>query len=438
MAALAAGVSRMPSPGTERDGATPPRLAVRTLGCKVNQAETDALVGGLLAAGVTLSPENEAGVVVVNTCTVTGEADRKARKAVRRALKADGAPVVIVTGCAAAVDPAGLAALDPRVVVEPDKDALAARLEGLLLPAGTGPSETGSPAGPSLRTRAIVKVQDGCDSGCAYCVVPRARGAGRSVPAAAVLARVEILLEAGTAEVVLTGVNLGRYRDDATDLAGLVRAVAALGVRRVRLSSIEPLELSDGLVETLGSTGAVCPHLHVPLQSGSDEVLARMRRGYTVAEYSRRVEAAREAIPGLALTTDVIVGFPGESERDSEETAEVCKEHAFSKIHVFRYSARPGTPAAAMAAQVAPREREARGARLRALGDGLRRDFARARVGGTAEVLVEGRDGEGALGTTEDYLRAVVSGSDAPVGAVAKARITSAEAGVVRAEPLLP
>ncbi len=389
-------------------------VAVRTLGCKVNRVESEDIAADLLGRGARLAPEDEAAVVIVNTCTVTGEADAKARKAVRQALRASRGPVVVVTGCLAAVDRAALEALDERVVVEPAKELVASRVAELLGLADE-PHAHAVRAGEGFRTRAMLKVEDGCDNFCSYCIVPHARGVPRGVPLADVVAEAEALVAAGTGEIVLTGINLGRYRDEAVpdtdapagvaDLATLVRAVAATGIARLRLSSIEPPDLTSRLLGTLAETPAVCPHLHVPLQSGSDAVLRAMNRSYTAEQFAGWIADARTALPGLAVTTDVLAGFPGETDQHAAETLAFVERIGFSKLHVFRYSERPGTPAATMSGAVPPEVRAERAAKLRELGERMRAAYVAARQGGEAAVLVERVEDGVATGTTEDYLR---------------------------------
>lgn len=411
-----------------------PRVAVRTLGCKVNRTESEAIAEGLLGRGVEIAEsEDSAGVVVINTCTVTGEADAKARKAVRRALAAAGEPAVVVTGCLAAIDPEGVRGLGDRVVVEIDKSLVASRVARLLgeraAETAVAPEAAAAPArsGPAFLTRVMVKVQDGCDHRCSYCIVPDARGDPRSVPASNVEARVARLADSGTAEVVLTGVNIGRYADGGTNLAALVGRLAATGIRRIRVSSIEPLDLAEGLLAALARTPRVMPHLHVPLQSGCDGTLEAMRRGYTVAEFAEALRRARAALPGLAVTTDVIVGFPGESDADFAASLAFVEACAFTKLHVFRYSRRRGTPAAGMPGHLPPPVIAARAEAMRVLGGRLAARRAASRVGGVAAVLIESASGKTAVGTSEDYLRIDVEGSATSVGDVVRVRLLSCE-----------
>lgn len=397
------------------------RFTSRTLGCKVNQVEGEQIVAGLLDRGFEAVAEELADVVVVNTCTVTGEADAKARKTIRHALALPNRPTVVVTGCLAALARGDIEALGERVLVEPGVTYVAEKVATLAshavaAPAWLADGGRGRPrVGAGFHTRAMVKVQDGCDAFCAYCVVPYARGNPRSVPVDVVISECRGLVEAGVREIVLTGINLGRYEDTGIRLPDLVSRVAATGIERLRLSSVEPLDLTEELLEKLASTPSVCEHLHVPLQSGSNTVLRGMGRTYTTAEYAERISSARAALPTLAVSTDVLVGFPGESDEEADETLRFCREMGFSRLHVFRYSPRRGTPAAGRPDQVHPSVRAERAARVRALGRELQAAYAEAARGCVREVLVErtSSDGSGdpgfAVGVTRDYLRVRVA-----------------------------
>ncbi len=365
---------------------------MKTLGCKVNQVEAERIAAELIGSGARLVPEAEADVVIVTTCTVTGEADHKARKAVRHAHALAHSPVVVVTGCMAALDDGSLGTLGERVIVEADKAAVPGRVRDLL---GMRVAEKRPPrAGRGFHTRAMVKVEDGCDNFCAYCIVPHVRGVPRSVPLADVAAEVSALRDAGVREVVLTGINIGRYDDAGVRLSELIEAVAATGIERIRLSSVEPEHVDARFLAVAAATPAFCRHLHVPLQSGSDAVLARMGRRYDTAAYAAIVARARETLPGLALTTDVIAGFPGETDAEAAETLAFLERTGFAKLHVFRYSARAGTPAAARDDQVPPATIASRAAALRDLGHRMRVAHLRSQVGLELDVLVE-REGEG-------------------------------------------
>ena len=391
-------------------------VSVRTLGCKVNQAESDAISAELAGLGIGVAGGADAQVVVVTTCTVTGEADHKARKAIRQALALPGSPMVVVTGCLAVIDPAGLAALGPRIVVEADKSAVAALVARHVGAAGHPPAPI---ARQRTRARAQVKVQDGCDTFCTYCIVPHARGVPRSIPSGRVLDEVRGLVAAGVTEVVLTGINIGRYRDGNTDLADLIEAVAATGVPRVRVSSVEPGDVSERLLASAARTGAFCRHLHIPLQSGCERTLQAMGRPYSTARYRSVVEAARRVLPGVAITTDVIAGFPGETESDAAESLSFVRAMGFARLHVFRYSVREGTRAALLPGQVPAPTKAERATAMRQLGAELVGEFTASAVGTTVEVLTE-RVASGDLqghamaeGTSREYLRVRFPAGDA-------------------------
>ncbi|MHB1136125.1 MAG: MiaB/RimO family radical SAM methylthiotransferase [Coriobacteriia bacterium] len=408
------------------------RVAFVTLGCKVNQAESDTIASALPAAQV-VRDQAEADIIVVNTCTVTGEADHKARKAVRHALGQPGSPTVIVTGCLAALDAAGIAALGDRVIAEPDKERVRERV-ALLARAADAGAPTAHPVAvrATRRARVQLKVQDGCDSFCTYCIIPYARGVPRAVPLAGIEASARALVTAGVAEVVLAGINIGRYDDRGATLADVLEAVAATGIPRIRISSIEPGDIDERLLEVAARTPAFCRHLHVPLQSGSDTVLARMGRPYDTAGFASRIADVREALGDVSISTDVIAGFPGETDAEHDETLEFVERQGFSRLHVFRYSERAGTPAAAMSGQVPPLVRASRAAGLRALGERLESEYAASAGGRMAELLVErvrpsGDDGLRCVeGTTREYLRAVVAHPSAVTGDLLAVRLNGA------------
>ncbi len=426
-----------------------PRVAVSNLGCRVNRVELDAIAGELVAAGCELVDEESADLVVVNTCAVTGEAEAKARKAVRHAAALAQRPQVLATGCVASLFADELAALADNVEVEPDKDRVATRALSHFLPgdlsqnlpydlshfaagAGVGartnagergavnqsdasgnPSSASAAGGvapsplaaldigesvapghaitPTGRMRPGLKVQDGCDHRCTYCIVWKARGRARSLDAADVVSQVRALVSEGAREVVLTGIDLGRYESQGLDLAGLLdRVLDQTEVGRVRLSSVEPAGVTDELLRVMAaSDGRVAEFLHVPLQAGCDETLRRMGRPYTVAEYRAIVDRAREAVPHLALACDLIVGFPGETDEDFATSLETCREIGFAKMHVFRYSKRPGTPAATMEGQAAPEAMAERSRAMREMAAASRRAYAESLVGTSQLVLVE-------------------------------------------------
>ncbi len=372
------------------------KIYLGTVGCRLNQAEIERMARQFRAAGhkIVATPE-EADLAVINTCTVTTQAASDSRGKVRRAARA-GVEGVVVTGCWATMEPEAAAALPRvrRVVSNATKDLLVA--EVLDLPAETfdiEPLARQPLPGLRARTRAFIKVQDGCDNACTFCVTTLARGRGRSVPIPQVLAEVRAAQRGGTQEVVLTGVHLGSWgRDLGLHLSDLVRAILTeTDVPRLRLSSLEPWDLRPEFF-SLWEDERLCPHLHLPLQSGSARMLRRMARKTTPDAYRQLVAEARARIPDLAITTDVIVGFPGESEEDFAETVAFVREMGLAGGHVFTYSARPGTAAARMGERVPHSVRKERNAVLRVVFAELGRAFRERFLGRTMAVLWESAD----------------------------------------------
>jgi threonylcarbamoyladenosine tRNA methylthiotransferase MtaB len=376
-------------------------FAAEFLGCKVALADAQAIRERLVEAGH--REAEDAAVRVVTTCCVTAEAVAKSRKAVRRAARA--ADRVYVTGCAANLPGGAFDGIAPNVtVVQGPADTVPERVAGWVGRLGCA----GGEAPAFARTRAYVKVQDGCSFACSYCVIPAVRGASRSRAAAAVLGEVRRRAAQGHREVVLTGINLGCFRDRAAGmrLPELLLAAAEVeGIGRVRLSSIEVNHLTDPLLDALAHP-RVAAHLHVPLQSGDDGVLRAMRRHYGIGRFLAAVARARERAPGLGLTTDVIVGHPAEGDAAFARTLAAVREAGFAKAHVFPYSPRPDTADAGVD-PVPPAVKRARGERLRALSDRLGERRLRAALGRPARVLVETPDGRG---YAEDYTPFAVSG----------------------------
>ena len=380
------------------------RFSVRFLGCKVSQADALLIRDALSDAGHLESAEADAQVRIVNTCALTVGAEKKSRKQVNRAAR--GART-FVTGCAANLNPGQFG--DTVTVLPASAERAAAEIVEAL--GGVSHACVGEQRRSQGRTRAFVKVQNGCDYACAFCIIPRTRGVARSRPLEAVLRDARRRIAEGHPELVLTGINIGTWRGPGGEgLPALIRAVGALeGLRRLRVSSIEPGDLTDDLFGALAELEVAAPHLHVPLQSGDDRVLREMRRHHDVAEYLSGVERARDRLPGLNLTTDVIVGFPGEDERAFEGTMRVAERLGMSKIHVFPYSPRPGAPAAAMAGGVEPAPLKERAARMRELSDRLGLAYRRDRIGQSDRVLVESRLQDGTLsGLGADYSRFVL------------------------------
>ena len=424
-------------------------VSFATLGCRLNQVDTQALQAELEARGFRTVPFDEpADVVIVNSCTVTARAEFSDRQMIRRAGRVSPAGRVVVTGCWAQTDPEGVATVGgvDLVVGNGDKRRLPDLLEGLLATdaRASGPrvqvSDIGeartlspSPLGRATgRSRAFLKVQEGCQHRCAFCIVPRARGASRSLDPDAVLDQVRLLVEAGHPEVVLTGVDLGHYGADLVPrvtLAGLLRRIGEIpGLRWVRLSSLLPAYFTPELTEIVCASPVIAPHLHIPLQSGSDRILRLMRRPYTRAMYRRLVERLNDAVPSLGLGADVIVGFPGETDEDFADTASLVEELPFSYLHVFPYSDRRGTEATRLPGRVDARTIAARSRFLR--GQSLAKSLAfRARLcGSLQEVLVlDTRDRRtgGLTGLTGNYVEVIFQGPASLTRGLARVRVTA-------------
>lgn len=389
--------------------AKPARVALVNLGCRVNRVELDRIAGELEAAGHVLAGEAEADVIVINTCAVTGEAEAKTRKAVRRAAAREQRPLVVATGCVASLFSGELSSLAENVEVVANKRQVADYIvERFGAPASADADvaclaahETVTPTG---RTRPGVQVQDGCNNRCTYCIIWKARGEARSFDPAGIVDEVRSAMGRGAHEVVLTGINLGDYRwgevegevDGACDkpvmrLPGLIgHVLRETGVERLRLSSIEPPDVNAELLRAMSAAGPrVAPFLHICLQSGCDETLRRMARVYRTDLFRERCLLARDIVPEVALGTDLIVGFPGETDGQFEESLAFCEEMRFAKMHVFRYSRRPGTPAAEWPGQVDPKVMAERSRRALALAARMRAEEAARLVGHEDLVVVQ-------------------------------------------------
>ena len=434
------------------------RVSILTHGCKLNQSDSDTLARGFQDAGYSIvGPSEQADVYVVNTCTVTHVADRKARRALRSARRRDPSALVVATGCYAQRAPDALASMPEVDLVAGNRDK--DRLVEMVRHAGSGPAPDGPdvigqtvPAASIIRRgdqarrgdgarqgdrarrgarcRAMVKIQEGCDQVCAYCIVPTVRGRERSIPPGDILETVRRRVGEGFKEVVLTGTQLGTYGFDIPgtslrDMLGML--LRESGVDRLRVSSLQPQELTRGLLE-LWRDRRLCPHFHMPLQSGSDRVLKRMRRRYTAREYADAVERVRSAAPDASITADVIVGFPGEDEDDFRQSMSLVKQVGFADLHVFPYSARPGTSAAYMGPRVDAATVGRRMSEMLALARAQGDDFRTASLGSVRPVLWERsslREGRPMLvGLTDNYLRVVAEGPVSLVNSVTPARLT--------------
>lgn len=452
------------------------RFAVKFLGCKVSHADAMLARRQLLQAGHEEVPEEEAELHVVNTCCITSEAEAKSRQSVRRSLKT--ARSVYVGGCAANLRAAQFTDIDPAVsaftgVAEDVAQAMAGALgacadlehrplvggarrkpyaptafPGLSVssvpagvPAGQAPEPAAAPWQPALdtrsaaaRTRGFVKVQDGCDCHCAYCIIPTVRGAARSRPGAAVLEEVRARVAHGQPEVVMTGISVGDYRDPQRgwELGELMmRAARVEGVQRVRLSSVEVIHVRDSLIQALREEPKVCPHLHIPMQSGDDEVLSAMGRHYTAGEYLQAVEALRAQVPRVNLTTDIIVGFPNEDEAAFERTLGLVNDAGISRVHAFSYSPRPGTVAEGLGDRVSPQEKKRRSQALRGLSEVRSRHHRTRKLGTRERVLVDKVAPTQCAGYTADYTRCYL-----PAGAARAGELVQVSVGELYADGL--
>lgn len=379
-------------------------VAFHVLGCKVNQHEAHGLEELFRRAGYEVVDFTDpADVYVIHTCTVTHLSDRKCRQAIRRAVRTNPQAVVAVSGCYAQVAPEDIQNIPGVDVIVGSTDRhrlveLVAEARSRQQPVYQVRQWRGEEEFEELpvyrwgRARAFVKVEEGCEEGCTYCIVPRARGPVRSRRPERVVAEVERLVNSGYKEIVLTGVHLGAYgRDlDGVDLSTLLTSLVTVpGLHRLRLSSLEPTDFTAALIQVLTTNEVICPHWHIPLQSGADAVLTRMGRRYSTKEFANLVEELRRLRPGAAITTDIIVGFPGETEELFAASLSFVADMEFSRLHVFPFSPRPGTPAAGFAGQVPEEVKVARSRRMRELSSLLARRYAEGFVGRTLEVLVE-------------------------------------------------
>lgn len=405
-----------------------------TLGCKVNQTETAALQQLFVAADYQLVPfEGHADVYVINTCTVTQLGDRKSRQMIRRARRANSAAVIVVTGCYAQVSPDDVLKIPEVDLVigthsrnrlpEMVEEAKKSRLNFVVPLTEKKQFEDLSAVQSRERKRAFLKIQEGCRQFCSYCIVPHARGPLYSRSPEETVIESKRLAVQGFHELVLTGVHLGSYGTDLPGeiaLSDLLRRLVPLSeIRRIRISSLEPTEITPDLIEVMLEHPSICRHLHIPLQSGDDLVLRRMNRKYDATEFLQLVRWLRNQLPGIAITTDVMVGFPGETEEQFQRTMVLVEKSAFSRIHVFKYSPRSGTPAADFPKQVPPAVKEERSKRLIALGHSLAIAFRRQFIGKTVDVLFEETAGKGKLaGLTEHYVRVTAHASEDFLGEI--------------------
>lgn len=423
-------------------------VAFHTLGCKVNHYETEAIWQLFQASGYErVDFEQHSDVYVINTCTVTNTGDKKSRQIIRRAVRKNPDAVICVTGCYAQTSPAEIMAIPgvDIVVGTQDRDKLIGYIDTYLTERQpingvrnimkTRVYEEMDVPAFTDRTRASLKIQEGCNNFCTFCIIPWARGLLRSRDPQEVIRQAQQLVAAGYKEIVLTGIHTGGYGEDLKDynLAMLLRELdqKVAGLKRIRISSIEASQITDEVIEVLRESDKVVPHLHIPIQSASNTVLKRMRRKYSTEFFAERLERLREVLPDLAVTSDVIVGFPGETEEEFMETYNFIKDHRFSELHVFPYSKRTGTPAARMEDQVDEDVKNDRVHRLISLSEQIAKEYASSYENEVLEVIPEEpyEDGETEglyQGYSDNYLKVVFPATEDMVGKIVKVKITKA------------
>ncbi|WP_455542307.1 tRNA (N(6)-L-threonylcarbamoyladenosine(37)-C(2))-methylthiotransferase MtaB [Intestinibacter sp.] len=402
------------------------KVAFYTLGCKVNQYETEAMLELFEKEGYEKAEtEDYADVYVINTCTVTHMSDRKSRQYIRRMKKKNPDAIIAVVGCYSQVSPEEILSIDEvnlvmgtndrNKIVEEVKKIDASRkvstVDDIMKVKAFEEIEINKTNG---KTRAFMKIQDGCDRYCSYCIIPYARGRVRSRDLESIINEVKTLAQNGYKEVVLTGIHVASYGKDIKDndikLLDVIKEINDIdGIERIRLSSVEPILFSDEFVEAVSSMDKVCPHYHLSLQSGCDETLKRMKRRYTTEEYKTIVDRLRAAIPNVSITTDVIVGFPGETAEEFDKTYEFLKDIELTHMHVFKYSPRKGTPAATMENQVDPSTKHDRSEKLLKLNEENFNKFGQKMLDKEFNVLFEQKVGDNKYeGLTENYVKVIV------------------------------
>ena len=388
------------------------KVHIETHGCKLNTADSQRLANEFVRSGYEISKTDDVpDIYILNSCTVTHVADKKARQALGKAKRSFPEAIIIAAGCYAESGSAHLATMSSTDLVIPNtrKHEIVSIVSSRIGIEWQGPGEATDEVGQLLgRTRAAVKIQEGCDQICAYCIVPRVRGRERSIPRNEIVGQVKALSNAGCPEVVLTGTQLGSYGFDLenTNLVDMIQSILIeTDIRRLRISSLQPHEISDELLDLWGGIGKkrLCPHFHLPLQSGSDHVLRRMRRRYTSDMYLHAVRSVKAAVEHCSITTDVISGFPGETDEDHQMTLAILGDAELADAHVFPYSPRPGTSAAHLTDQISTTTRSCRSEQLRQIADDMAITHRQSFIGSIRPVLWEGR--RGISGLTDNYLR---------------------------------
>lgn len=377
-----------------------PAISFYTLGCRLNQAEEEALRRQFMSAGFLVSELVRADICIINSCSVTMVADRKTHQAIRKLIKENPGLKIVVIGCGAEVAK-NYPEVDLWIPNEKKKNTFKIVSEKYKIKSTEENIET-----KSRRTRALLKIQDGCNNFCAYCIVPILRGREVSVPADEVIREAKKLEKMGYLELVLSGVNVGKYKDNELDLVGLIyKLLKETGFPRIRLSSVNPQDITDELIDLWATEPRLCRHWHLSLQSGTTNVLKKMCRPYTAEQYLLLCKKVTQKIPEMAITTDIIVGFPGETDEDFAETCEFARKVGLAKLHVFRYSKRAGTRAERMENQVQDSAKTARSKELIFIGKELEKGFKKRFIGKEMKVLFEEKRGDFWYGLTSNYIR---------------------------------
>ncbi|MDD5402211.1 MAG: tRNA (N(6)-L-threonylcarbamoyladenosine(37)-C(2))-methylthiotransferase MtaB [Dehalococcoidales bacterium] len=411
-------------------------VTIDYLGCKLNQAEVEALSIDFAGAGYRQVPlDEEPRVCVLNSCTVTHVADRKTRQWLRRARRQNPSALIIVTGCFTERAPLELKQIDEKVLVLDNRQKMGMvrwLLEHNYLESC---SSEDCISGGLSKTRSFVRIQEGCSNGCAYCIVPLVRNECSSRSPGDVIGEIQNRISAGHKEIIITGTEIGSYNSGGSRLCGLVKMILdRTQVERLRLSSLQPYHITGEMLD-LWSDGRLCPHFHLSLQSGSDAVLKRMKRHYNREYYTQTIQKIRESVPDVAITTDVIVGFPGETQADFEETLDVCRKTGFARIHVFPYSQRPDTQALEMRPLVDEKEKKRREKEMIGLAEETGRVFRQRFAGRIMPVLWESCSGELWTGLTPNYTRVYMPGKDCLADTITSVRILDLYRDGVKGEP---
>jgi len=408
------------------------KITVLTLGCKVNQSESSVIEGNLLKNGNTLVKLSEhPDICIINTCTVTAKSDYQSRQLIRRALRESGQ--VYVTGCYAEMNRQEIQNIDGRILIFDNNNKY--RIINMI-----SPKLESIAFNYSKRARPSVKIQDGCNMACSYCIVPRARGKSQSVRSYEIIERIKSLEDEGYNEVVLTGIHIGSYGYDLNPQLKLLDMLKMIlkktKIQRIRISSLETYEINEELLDIFREE-RICRHIHLPLQSGDDNILKLMNRKYTITKYRKVVEQIMDNNPGIALGTDIIAGFPGEGENEFENTRKFLEDLPFSYLHVFPYSYRPNTIASQMKGQVASSVKKERCAVLDRLNRAIKKRYAESQIGRTLAIVIEERGNDGtASGTSSNYLKVRVSSNSYPVKSLAHIGIRGREGNALIGNPM--